>query len=186
MANQPPLTAAQDDVKWILTSTQQFSVKSMYQKLKEESRNTVIIRKVWKMKVPPRIKIFGWLTYHEKILTAENLQKRGWNLASMCVLCKANVESIRHLFSECPFSLEVYETLTGAFQLPSTNWRRKLQQEGAHKWIVQNEGDSKSKEVLLLAMFICWRERCTRIFREQNKEIQELVAEVQEQWNFLH
>ena len=158
----------------------------MYQKLKEESRTIVIIHKVWKMKVPPRIKVFGWLTYHEKILTAENLQKRGWNLSSMCVLCRANTESIRHLFSECPFSLEIYSILTVIFQLPNRNWRRKLQEVEAQQWMVHNEGDTKSKEVLLLAMFICWRERCARIFREKCKEVQQLVAEVQEQWKFLH
>ena len=186
LENQALLDSVQDDAEWTLTTSGVFTVKSMYQGLKDEPYIGQDIHRIWKMKVPPRIKVFGWLTYYEKILTAENLQKRGWNLPSMCVLCRRQAETIKHLFSECVMSLEVYTTLTGKFRLPVRNWRMELQKEGAHHWIVQKKWDLKSKEILLLAMFICWRERCNRIFRDQSKNIQELVDEVQDQWSYAH
>lgn len=77
LRTQPLLTATQDEVEWSLTTTKEFSVKSMYRGLKGEPESTIRIHKVWKMKVPPRFKVFAWLAYHEKILTAENLQKKG-------------------------------------------------------------------------------------------------------------
>lgn len=66
--------------------------------MKNEPRYQVFIQRVWKMKVPPRFKVFAWLVYYKKILTAENLAKRGWNMPSMCVLCRQNDESIKHVF----------------------------------------------------------------------------------------
>ena len=107
-----------------------------------------------------RWQLFSWLTWENTDNWKFAFQKRWWNLSSMCVMCRANDESIRHLFSECPF------ILTGTFQLPIRNWQRELNWielnwMETHQWIVQKDRDLKSKEVLLLAM-----ERCAQIFRE--------------------
>lgn len=66
------------------------------------------------------------------------------------------------------------------------DWRIILSDEGAHKWIVKKGEEKKTREVLLLAMFIFWRERCARIFRDQIQSAQDLVNEVQQQWNYVH
>lgn len=92
---------------WGLTNSKKFNVSSAYQGMKE-SRYHVFIHRVWKMKVLPRMKVFPWLVYYNKILTAENLAKRGWNMPSTCVLCRQNNESIKHMFFECVFSLTLY------------------------------------------------------------------------------
>lgn len=107
--------------------------------------------------VQPRLKIFGWLVFYKRILTAENLEKRGWHLPSMCVMCRCNCETIEHIFSTCLFALGLYNRLNQVFQLPQREWNTLLETQGAHKWVVAKGSDKKSREVMLIAIFIIWR-----------------------------
>jgi zinc-binding in reverse transcriptase len=43
-----------------------------------------------------------WLVRKNKILTKENLIKRGWQGSSKCMFC-SNSENVDHLFVVCPF-----------------------------------------------------------------------------------
>ena len=176
----------EDDAWWNLAASGAFSVKSAYKAFKNTPRVITSVKKIWKLKVPPRMQIFGWLTYHGKILTAENLQKRGWNMPSMCVMCRAQCESIIHLFTECNFVLQAYQVAFMKFGLRNRNWRVILENVGAHQWIVKKKEDRRSQEILLLTMFICWRERCSRIFTDKSKRMEELVGEVYDQWRYIH
>lgn len=182
--NQQHLTTDTDDVPQNLTKSGLFTVKSAYVGLKNQPTFIVFIHRVWKMKVPPRMKVFGWLVYYKKILTAENLMKRGWNMPSMCVLCREKEESIKHLFSECTFSIQLYESLSRVMHLTTRRWKEILEEIEAPLWVVSKKGDLRTREILLIALFICWRERCSRIFREETKTINELTEEVKEQWKY--
>lgn len=117
ISNHQQLSSNIDEVVWNLTSTGTFTAKFAYVGLKNQPTFTVYIHRVWKMKVPPRMKIFAWLVYYRKILTAKNLMKRGWNLPSICVLFRKENEFIKHLFSECTFTLLLYESVTRVMRL---------------------------------------------------------------------
>lgn len=106
-------------------------------------------------------------------------------MPSMRVMCRRECETIAHLFSECDFAIQLYKRLTQVFALPAWNWRFILRRQQAQIWVVHKEGEMKSRELLLLAMFICWRERCSRIFTEKTKTLEDLIREVQEQWMHL-
>jgi hypothetical protein len=61
----------------------------------------------------------------QKIITAENLQKRGIAGPSRCALCMASEESIQHLFFECPFTLKIWDLMITSLQSkfhPPSNW----------------------------------------------------------------
>jgi hypothetical protein len=72
---------------------------------------------------------------HNKLLTAENLLKRGIQGPSRCTLCKEAVESSHHLFFECNFAAQVwelaYQNLYPKYNKPSnwkdlfTNWKNQ-------------------------------------------------------------
>lgn len=66
------------------------------------------IHMIWKLKVSPRIKVFGWLVLSNRLLTIDNLNKRGWPLVNRCVLCKNQSESVKHMLDECNYSRPVY------------------------------------------------------------------------------
>lgn len=85
LAMQSFNSVVQDDVLWNLTSSETLYVRSAYQGITNEPMVTSAIHRIWKMKFPPRIQIFEWLVYYKKIIIAENLQRRCWNMLSMCV-----------------------------------------------------------------------------------------------------
>lgn len=185
LGNQPPLVAGLDSVIWNREASKAFTVKSAYLGLKDQPRFNVGVHRVWRLKVPPRMKVFAWLIFYDKILTADNLAKRGWNLPSMCFLCRRANENVKHMFSECRFTLKVYEYLSICFDLPDRRWSTLFKERQAPHWITEKGGHLKSKAVILIAMFVCWRERCSRIFREEYKDIHHLTQEVIDQWLWL-
>jgi hypothetical protein len=52
--------------------------------------------------------------------------------------------------------------------------------------IILNRAVQKEiREVMAIACFVVWRERCNHIFREENKTIAILIEEVREEWSML-
>jgi len=70
--------------------------------------------------LPYKIKLFTWLVVENKILTWENLQKRGWNGPSIFPLCSKDSELGLHLFVHCTFSQKLWQFITAAFNLSSS------------------------------------------------------------------
>ena len=64
-----------DTIRWNLTSTGVFSVKSMHLDLIDTGPLSRSLH-FWKIKVPLRIKIFMWFVHKGVILTKDNLTKR--------------------------------------------------------------------------------------------------------------
>jgi hypothetical protein len=58
---------------------------------------------VWRVKAPPGPKVFVWLLLQNSLWTAACLQLHGWKNNYFCVLCERNLETVTHLFIECPF-----------------------------------------------------------------------------------
>ncbi|CAI0468584.1 unnamed protein product [Linum tenue] len=86
----------------------------MYQALNQErfpGSDSFPFRTVWRSEVPMKVKAFLWLVTHERILTHDNLKRRGWNLASRCALCNSEEENIDHLFRHCSFSSKIWSIL---------------------------------------------------------------------------
>ena len=179
-------TTEQDTILWLLESSKIFTVKSAYKGMKNLPAIATNIHRIWKFKIPPRIKVFAWLTYYDRILTTDNLAKRGWHLPGMCYLCRNASESVIHLFSECSFMLEFYSLVEQRIGKNKHNWRGILQKEEAHRWIVKKGGPKEDKELIVLAMFVGWRERCTRVFRDLTKTQMILLHEVQDMWSMYH
>lgn len=97
----------QGDAKiWTLESNRSFSVSSLYQFLSNGGFRYPLSYKFWKTGCPSKINLFCWLTWDNKILTLENLAKRGCNQCSTdtCVLCHYATEIIDHLFAKCNFA----------------------------------------------------------------------------------
>ena len=53
---------------------------------------------IWSGTLPRKISCFVWLALMNKLLTWDNLQKRGWIGPSICTLYSANDDSAQNLF----------------------------------------------------------------------------------------
>ena len=112
MLNGVSLRDEPDRLRWTLTRSGNFSVKSLY--LAMQLSNTVPYTFLWKVKIPLRVKTFLWLVLKKSILTRDVLLKRGGKCESKCLLCGKN-ESIAHLFFLCPLARYVWNVVSSAF-----------------------------------------------------------------------
>ena len=79
--------------------------------MKDTPRMQHKVHRVWPLKVPPRMKVFGWLMSRNRLLTIDNLHKRELTIPNRCMLCKSNLDTIQHLFNACPYSLTIFNKL---------------------------------------------------------------------------
>jgi len=61
-------------------------------------------RSLWDWDLAPKIKLFTWLMMEDKILTQDNLQRRGWSRPSICSVCLQDLETVLHLMLQCGFT----------------------------------------------------------------------------------
>jgi hypothetical protein len=94
------------------------TVKNVYNALAKDYWSTLIIgwrRQLWTWDLAHKIKLFLWLALENKILTWENLRKRGWEGPSFCSLCFRDEETVLHIFVSCTFSQKVWSTLSTVY-----------------------------------------------------------------------
>jgi hypothetical protein len=82
------------------TSSDRFSVQSLYAMINDSGVRQVYTPLVWKLTVFPRLHIFLWLLANNKTLTRDNWAKRRTVEDDSCLFC-ADKESIQHLFFNC-------------------------------------------------------------------------------------
>jgi hypothetical protein len=80
------------------SSNGKFSVQSLYAVISQHGVKPVFVHVVWKLKIPPRVQIFLWLLFNNKLLTRYNLAKRREVPDNTCLFC-SEAESI--LFTTC-------------------------------------------------------------------------------------
>jgi hypothetical protein len=98
--NQVVLKENDDLSLWRWTASKQFWVKSVYEQLTKRD-NGPSFKRIWKTKVPKKIKVFMWLVEQNAILTKDNLIGKKWLGSPSCYMCGEH-ESIDHLFFSCP------------------------------------------------------------------------------------
>jgi hypothetical protein len=75
---------------------------------------------VWKLKIPPRIQVFLWPFSQNKIMTKDNLRKRGKPKPLECILCK-EIEYVTHLFFDCIVSQLLLKDVYTIFDVMMTD-----------------------------------------------------------------
>ena len=101
------LSTGNDILEWTLTPNKEFAVKNCYGFLNDDGLHFKFRKSIWKFVVPLKIKVFAWLTTHDKILSRFNLIQRGWTGSPHCELCGHNLETTNHIFFHYPMSATI-------------------------------------------------------------------------------
>lgn len=72
---------------------------------------------MWKLKLPPKVKMFVWMFLHNQLQTKGRLAKLIQNIDLKCPLCNKEDETQTHLFFDCDFAKLVQYTFN--FIVPS-------------------------------------------------------------------
>jgi hypothetical protein len=110
------LTDGSDEFHWNLKANQKFTVESIYRALVDTNIPVDKNHKIWKMKVPLKVKIFAWYLRKGVVLTKDNLVKWSWYGSPQCVFCQHN-ETIKHLFFKCNFARSIWSVIQMASNL---------------------------------------------------------------------
>ena len=88
-----------------------FSVRHMYCKLMFSPPFDFPSRSIWNPIVPPKLGFFAWEASWGKVLTLDQLKRRGIPLANRCFLCEEFEETIDHLLIHCARAKMLWDVL---------------------------------------------------------------------------
>lgn len=114
----PTNTRVEDRYIWD-SSGGKFTVKEGYKILQAntQSTNWNLHTTAWKSECLPKIKHFNWTLLKEKILTAENLRKRGIQGPSRCCFYCSEEESMQHIFLLCSFAQSCWKQVISPIEI---------------------------------------------------------------------
>ncbi|KAK2637553.1 hypothetical protein Ddye_032345 [Dipteronia dyeriana] len=107
----------QDFLKWHYDKRGEFSVKSGYDlavkdRLQSSSSNTSKSSRwwnsLWKLNIPPKVRIFAWRACMNEIPSLETLWKRKIIVDPRCISCGKGPESTSHTFFGCRTAKKVW------------------------------------------------------------------------------
>ena len=115
------------------------------------------------------------------MLTWEQLQTRGINGPSLCVLCEGNLEDIHHLFFCCPFSARIFTFFEGKFSCSFPIF------SSVHSFLDRwFSCTTSSAPYFFLPLFIFWGIWLTRnfiLFENKNPSLSALIARIEDLLN---
>jgi hypothetical protein len=96
--------------------------------------SSVFHKKIWKGKIPAKMKIFLWLMLNNAVLTKDNMVKRKWLGDPTCYFCDHN-ETLSHLFFQCSTTKAVWAIVAKC--IGAQNVPRSFDQcwNGCDKWL---------------------------------------------------
>eukprot|EP00253_Pinus_taeda_P003152 PITA_03152 len=137
-------------------------------------------KELWQNPHWMKIKLFMWLVQHKKILTWENLRKRGVASPSRCQLYELQEETIEHLLNLYPFTSSLWNWVASIFRQTDRdnfsiigtlkNWRKNF-----------SENEIINKAWTLVPGFLIWdvwKERNNRIFKNRIGTSQSIIAQI--------
>jgi hypothetical protein len=115
--------------------------------------------KLWRCKIPPKVRVFWWKVSHDFIPCRSNLHRKHIEPIGTCELCGKEDETIFHALTQCTFAINFWEKLRSrtGIKLPrlcSRTWTRDLLENYFCK--------EEDRGVILCGMWWLWLSRNDR------------------------
>lgn len=175
-----------DSIAWRWKADGSYSTCSAYRIQFRGSYPTFNSKLIWKARAENKCKVFVWILVHEKVLTADNLQIRGWPHQDHCLLCDGPLETCVHLSLLCPFAIAVWSQILTWENFDShliqsihdhvhlSSWWK----EAAAK--VTKEERRRFNGLVIYASWNLWKERNRRIFNNAQELVLQFATRVKE------
>lgn len=82
------LNESRDKTSWMLEKSRKYTTKSMYRFLLHRGVVNKRMRRLWKNKMPMKVKVFMWLADQNRIQSREALGGRNWKGDIRCKICR--------------------------------------------------------------------------------------------------
>ena len=155
-----------------LVAHEPFTTRGAYHVLHATSQSSDVPR-LWSVRLPTKIKFFGWLLHHGRLNTRARLFHRNIKPReeSYCELCTSTLETDTHLFLNCPKALAVWCRLQ--FVLTDTTLKRPWD-FGAPTTLPT----VLRLDIMMLLLWNVWKARNDLIFEHQDHSPSEVLRRV--------
>ncbi|XP_062076041.1 uncharacterized protein LOC133780185 [Humulus lupulus] len=162
-----------------------YTVTSAYRLLQEGKEdhsmadNSGFWKKLWQLKVPPKVKDFLWRAVSSSLPTKFQLRIKKVEVGACCPWCLIAPETTYHVLVECAFVQEIWSSsgvvMSGGHNSSFGAWLHD---------IFQRYGKEKRVEIAMLCWSI-WGSRNALIWKQKNASVQQIkmtAAVTLEQW----
>lgn len=163
-----------DEWAWLPSST--FTIKEAIKTIQVQQPLVPWRNTVWGEHSVPRYVIILWMACWNRLNTLDKLHSWGLTTSNICVFCSRAVETHEHLFFQCSFSFQIWNSILSRLK---TSFRTFYWQD-----ILMLLRNKHSRLQLSLAslglassVYHIWRERNNRIFKQTRKDINTILKE---------
>jgi len=184
--NQAIIDLAEDRFIWKWTADHCFTTASAYRAFFIGQHPIPGAKLLRKTKAPGRCKFFVWLVLHDRCWTNARRKRHNLQDDDSCGACFQLSETISHILVGCVYAREVWSNL-----LRRWNWLRLAVGLSTHleftdwwSWSrKQVYGDDRKAfdTLLVLVVWLLWKERNNRIFQNSNMLASDLVLRIIEE-----
>ncbi|CAN1339552.1 Putative ribonuclease H protein At1g65750 [Linum perenne] len=169
----PKENLGRDSMVWGLEPNGIFSVRSAFQLLQglAAAPQKTIWKRVWGWQGPNKIKHFLWLASHDRLLTNVDRSRRHLTNQVVCPRCYAQAENLQHIFLDCPFALQVWNSV-----LPSAIRNRSKYVEFGSWWEAMLE-DKQFNTKFAVTAWLLWSVRNKLIFDKLLQPVSVIVKQ---------
>ena len=160
---------------WRGTKNEIFTAKSLYKSLDHSCAVSFPGNIIWSPYVPSKVSFFAWEASWEKVLTQDQLKRRGWILANRCCLCCVEEETINHILVHCSKTKILWDLM---FSLFGVNWVLPFSvRDTLLSWYVSFKDKNHRKvwrAAPLCLFWTIWKERNRIVFDNEALSTQRL------------
>ena len=107
-----------DQLRWGYGQSGNFNIKEVASLVRGDQNSQVGNKwtRLWNLGLWPKITLFLWLLLKGRILTWDNLKRRGLTGPSRCVMCNEVEETMDHLLNQCNWAKRMWREGLESFQ----------------------------------------------------------------------
>ena len=126
--NYLPNANAEDKFIWNATKHGLYESASTWNAIREKNHKVPWHHLIWSTPHIPRHSFILWLAIRERLNTKDRLLSWGMAIDPTCVLCGGTLESIDHLFFQCPFTVDLRATILHKCSIvkPTQPWKLEV------------------------------------------------------------
>ena len=138
-----------------------FSTRETWKMIREKYQFCDWYKAVWFKYATPKFSFILWIAMNGRLSTGERM--RGWNVNvdTSCALCQEPMETMKHMFFECYYSAQIWETLVKGVMRDEYTWDWE-------RLIRLLSGGSDWNRVKLFIMRYVFQSTVDTIWRERN------------------
>ncbi|KAK1301831.1 hypothetical protein QJS10_CPB12g00899 [Acorus calamus] len=168
---------------WQLDPTHGFTVKGCYDRLRRGILSAPLAcgspLRIWRLKIPMKIKVFMWLLAKERLLTRDRAKWRSDSPVE-CGLCGEAPESIDHLFSQCRVTSAFWRKVCSATSLAPFHSLQEMWEANEALRIRSASRHARHVSSLIIpaGTWVIWRTRNDAVFNNTSIYVENM-------WEFM-